>query len=132
MHVRGLEDSVLPVMEAGLTDLVDDGHELARGLVLTLLPGHTMGQIRLRIDRPDGRVIFCGDTMHSPAQIFQPTVSTSSCIDPDRAAHTRQVLLEEAAATGRLVVPAHFRDRRRAYVRETGAVFAPIFTDNLE
>ena len=127
--VRGLEDSVLPVIEAGLVDLVDTGQELARGLVLAPLPGHTMGQMGLRIDRQGGRAIFCGDAVHSPAQIFQPAVSTSSCIDPDGAAETRQILLEEAAATGRLVVPAHFRGRRRAYVRETGGAFAPMFAD---
>jgi Metallo-beta-lactamase superfamily len=130
MHVRGLQDSVLPIIEAGLVDLVDDGHELARGLHLTLLPGHTMGQMGLRIDRPDGRAIFCGDTVHSPAQICQPSVSTSSCLDPDRAAETRQILFEEAAATRRLLVPAHFRGLRRAYVREFGTGFAPIFGDD--
>jgi glyoxylase-like metal-dependent hydrolase (beta-lactamase superfamily II) len=130
MHVRGLQDSVLPIMEAGLVDLVDDGHELARGLHLTLLPGHTMGQMGLRIDRQGGRAIFCGDAVHSPAQICQPGVSTSSCLDPDRAAETRQILFEEAAATGRLVVPAHFRGWRRAYVRESGTVFMPIFGDD--
>ena len=129
MHVRGLEDSVLPVIEAGLVDLVDAGHELARGLVLAPLPGHTTGQMGLHIDRQGGRTIFCGDAVHSPAQIFQPAVSTSSCIDPDRAAATRQILLEEAAATGRLVVPGHFRGRRSAYVRNTGAAFAPVFED---
>jgi glyoxylase-like metal-dependent hydrolase (beta-lactamase superfamily II) len=116
MHVRGLEDSVLPIIEAGLVDLVDDGHELARGLVLAPLPGHTMGQLGLRIDRQGGRAIFCGDAVHSPAQICQPGVSTSSCLDPGLAVATRRALLEEAAATGRLVVPGHFRGRRRAYV----------------
>jgi glyoxylase-like metal-dependent hydrolase (beta-lactamase superfamily II) len=62
MHVRGLEDSVLPVVDAGLVDLVDDGHELTRGLVLTFLPGHTTGQMGLRIDRPGGlprRASYC-------------------------------------------------------------------------
>ncbi len=88
-----------------------------------------MGQMGLRIDRQGGRAIFCGDAVHSPAQICQPAVSTSSCIDPDRAAATRQILLEEAAATGRLVVPGHFRGRRSAYVRNTGAAFAPVFED---
>jgi glyoxylase-like metal-dependent hydrolase (beta-lactamase superfamily II) len=78
------------------------GYELARGLVLTPLLGHTAGQMGLRIDRPGGRAILCGDAVHSPAQIFQPGVSTSSCDDPVRAAATGQILLEEAAATGRV------------------------------
>jgi glyoxylase-like metal-dependent hydrolase (beta-lactamase superfamily II) len=116
-------------VEAGVMDLVDDGHELARGLVLPPLRGHTVGQMGLRIDRPDGRAVFCGDAVHSPAQICQPGVSTSSRIDPGRAAATRQMLFEEAAATDRLVVPGHFRGTRTVHVRKTGASFAPIFDD---
>jgi hypothetical protein len=38
--------------------------------------------------------------------------------------------IDEAAATRRLVVPAHFRGWRRAYVRETGIGFAPIFEND--
>ena len=81
----------------------------------------------LRIDRPGGRAIFCGDAVHSPAQILQPGVSTASCADPHAAAATRAALLDEAAATGRLVVPAHFRGRRRAHVRRTAGGLVPVF-----
>jgi glyoxylase-like metal-dependent hydrolase (beta-lactamase superfamily II) len=93
------------------------------------LPGHTVGQMGLRIDRRGGRAIFCGDAVHSPAQIVQPGVSTSSCIDQRRASETRRLLLEEAAASRRPVVPRHFRGGRRAYVRAAGTGFTPIFQD---
>jgi hypothetical protein len=106
------------MMEAGKVDLIDDGHELAWGLHLTLLPGPTMGQMGLRIDRPDGRAILVWRHGASPMQIFQPGVSTSSYDDPSRAAETRQILLEEASATRRLVVPSQLRGWRRTYVRE--------------
>jgi hypothetical protein len=45
IHVRGLRDSVLLLVEAGQVDPVDKGFELAKGAVLTLLPGHTAGQM---------------------------------------------------------------------------------------
>ena len=35
LHGAAIEDSVVPILEAGLADLVDTGHELARGLTLT-------------------------------------------------------------------------------------------------
>ncbi len=54
---------MIPIVEAGLVDLVDDGAELAPGLVLTPLPGHTPGQMGLRIDCRDSRAIFCGDAI---------------------------------------------------------------------
>ena len=45
IHVRGLRDSVLLLVEAGQVDLVVKGFELAEGAVLTLLPGHMAGQM---------------------------------------------------------------------------------------
>jgi glyoxylase-like metal-dependent hydrolase (beta-lactamase superfamily II) len=128
IHILALQDSVLPVVEAGLVDLVDDGYDVAEGLTLTPLPGHTPGQMGLRIERRDGRAVFCGDALHSPVQIFEPTISTSSCADPRVAAETRRTLLEDAAETNRLVVPAHFRGRRCAHVRcSSSAGFEPVF-----
>ena len=88
-----------------------------------------MGQLRLRIDRPEGCAVFCSDTMHNPLQVLRPGVSTSSFLDRGLAATTRQTLLEEAASTGRLIVPGHFRGARRAHVRATGGSFRPVFPE---
>ena len=126
MHASAFRDSVLPVVEAELVDLVEDRHELGEGLSLILLPGHTAGHMGLRIDRHDGHAVFCGDALHSPVQILQPNVSTSSCADPKLAAATRRALLEEAAETGGLLVPAHFRGRPCTRIRRGAAGFEPI------
>ncbi len=128
MHILALQDSVLPVIEAGPVDLVEGGHDLAEGLTLVPLPGHTANQMGLQIDRPDGRAIFCGDALHSPVQIFDPGISTLSCADPRVAAATRRALLEEAVETSRLVVPAHFRGHRCAHIRCGSAGFEPVFS----
>ena len=127
MHIRALQDSVLPVVEAALVDLADDGYDVAEGLTLMRLPGHTAGQMGLRIDRRDGHAVFCGDAVHSPVQVFEPGVSTSSCADPLAAAATRRALLEDAVATGSLLVPAHFRGARCARIRHGPAGFEPVF-----
>ena len=127
IHVRGLRDSVFPLVEAGRVDLVDEGLELAAGAALAFLPGHTAGQLGLRIDRPAGRALFCADVMHRPLQIVQPAVSTWSCSDPRLAAQTRIAVLEEAAASGRVVVPAHFRGPRRVTVTGRPDGFLPSF-----
>src|SRR5262245_20351969 len=97
MHVRGLRDSVLPLLDAGRVDLVEEGHELAAGAVFAHLPGHTVGQMGLRLDRPGGRALFCGDAIHNPAQLFAPAISTATCRDGRLAAATRISLLQEAA-----------------------------------
>jgi glyoxylase-like metal-dependent hydrolase (beta-lactamase superfamily II) len=129
IQLPGLIDSVLPLLDAGVVDLVRDGEEIAAGAAVVPLPGHTSGQVGLRLDRPDGRALFCGDAMHSPVQILQPGVSTASCRNPAQAARTRTALLEEAAASGRVIIPAHFRGGRRVTVETLGDAFRPVFPD---
>jgi glyoxylase-like metal-dependent hydrolase (beta-lactamase superfamily II) len=107
--------------------VVDGGFELAPGLMLTQLPGHTDGQMGLRIDRDECRAIFCGNAIHSPVQLFQPNISTATCVDRQAATATRRAVLGEANESGRLVAPAHFRGRRFCRVRRQGAGFEPAF-----
>jgi len=127
IHARALEQSVIPIVEAGLADLVDDGHELGPGLQLAPLPGHTSGQMGLVVNYARDRAIFCGDAMHHPLQVFQPGLSTSTCVDQKLAAETRSKILAEAADSGRLVVPAHFRGQRRAHIRAASGGYELVF-----
>jgi glyoxylase-like metal-dependent hydrolase (beta-lactamase superfamily II) len=127
IHARALEANVIPIVEAGLADLVDDGYEPAPGLRLVPLPGHTDGQMGLVIDYLSHRAIFCGDAMHHPLQIFQPGLSTSACTDPEQANRTRATILAEAAESARLVVPAHFRGGRCVHIRRQGRGYKPVF-----
>lgn len=127
LHGAGIEDSVIPILEAGLVDLVDSGHALGPGLTLTPLPGHTGGQMGLLLDHAAGRAIFCGDAIHSPVQIYQPDISTVSDTDPAKAIVTRRAILEDAVESGRLVAPAHFRGQRCARIRRAGNAFEPKF-----
>ena len=122
-------DSVLPILEAGQADLVDDGHDLAAGMVLRGLPGHTPGQMGLFLDSADGRALFCGDAIHSPAQIARPAWSSAFCADAALSAHTRTAIVEDAAERGTLLVPAHFRGAGCAHVKRDGGAFRPVFGD---
>ncbi|MBR0873447.1 MBL fold metallo-hydrolase [Bradyrhizobium tropiciagri] len=130
IHARALEQSVIPIVEAGRADLVDDGYEPGRGLRLVPLPGHTGGQMGLVVEQARHRAIFCGDAIHNPLQIFQHGLSTSSCVDPKLAAETRTKILAEAADSGRLVVPAHFRGPRCAHIHAHSGGYAPVFDTN--
>ena len=116
------QDSVLPVVERGLVTTVEAGAEIADGARLLALPGHAPGQIGLEFAAGNGeRVVFCGDAIHSPAQVFQPEWSSAFCHDQSLARTTRRALLERAA--GRRVAPrskppsrpehAHSRQERR-------------------
>jgi glyoxylase-like metal-dependent hydrolase (beta-lactamase superfamily II) len=100
-------DSVLPVVEAGLARFVEDGDTVAGCLRAHAAPGHTPGQMMLSL-RPDAReFIFCADVLHSPLQVFHPDVNSRWCVLADVARATRRALLERAARTGVVLMPAH-------------------------
>jgi glyoxylase-like metal-dependent hydrolase (beta-lactamase superfamily II) len=121
-------DSVVPILELGRMDVVDDGHELAPGATLTPLPGHTPGQMGVSLDLPQGRAILCGDAIHSPVQVLHPDWSSAFCTDPAGARATRRAILAEAVEHDTLIVPAHFRGCGCARIRRAGDRFTPVFT----
>ena len=120
-------DSVQPLLDAGLVDAVADGHELAPGLVLKPLPGHTVGQMGLWLERAGARAIFCGDAIHSPVQVLRPDWSSAFCTDAEEAADTRRTLLECAAEDGTVLVPAHFRNCGCTRIARDGEGYRPIY-----
>ena len=126
LQLGGFEDSVLPILEAGRAELVDDGYELGPGLSLVPLPGHTPGQMGVRVDGAV-RALFCADAIHSPLQVLDPGLSTAACVDREQARRVRLALLEEAAEEGRAVVPAHCRGTRYMHIRRTATGFTPSF-----
>jgi len=128
LQLGGFEDSVLPILETGRAELVDDGYELGPGLSLVPLPGHTPGQMGVRADGAV-RALFCGDAIHSPLQVLEPGLSTAEDVDREQARQVRRALLEEAAEEGKLVVPAHFRGTRCMHIRQTAAGFTPCFPE---
>ena len=104
------QDSVLPIIEAGLTEVKQAGDLVADGAVLIDLAGHAPGQIGLDLATgAHAHVLFCGDAIHSPLQVFPPDWSSGFCFDRAHAARTRRMLLERAAGENLLLMPAHLR-----------------------
>ena len=119
-------DSVLPVIERGLVTAVQAGDAIVDGGSILALPGHAPGQIGLELAAgKDERLVFCGDAIHSPAQVFRPDWSSRFCHDGARAVVTRRALLERAAADGLRLIPAHLR-AASMHVREANGGFVPV------
>lgn len=122
-------DSVLPVIEAGQMERVEDGFSLGRSMTITGLAGHAPGQIGLDLDcGSSGHVHFCGDAFHSPVQVYRPDWSSRFCHDPAMAAALRTRLLAEAAEDDTLLLPAHLRNAFGMRVRRDGEGFRPVLS----
>lgn len=120
------EDSVRPIMAAGRAEWIADGHEVAPGIVLKARPGHTPGQMVMAVDGGDDRALFCGDVVHHPMQIYRPDWNSVFCEDAEQARETRRRVLDEAADSGALLVPAHFGGSHVARVLREGTGFRPM------
>ncbi|SER34892.1 Glyoxylase, beta-lactamase superfamily II [Lentzea xinjiangensis] len=104
-------DSVLPVEDTGLLDLVDvaaDGTEVAPGVRLVPTPGHTPGHVAVRLDSGGQTALITGDCVHHPVQVPRPDITSCVDIDPALAERTRRDLLTSLAGTATLVLGTHF------------------------
>ena len=119
------EDSVQPILDARRAELVEDEFEVAPGLVLRDAPGHTPGQMLL--DARDGvdRALFTADIVHHPLEMLRPHWNSVYCENPEQARATRRAVLEDAAATGSRIVPAHFGGAHSVFVVRDGQGFRP-------
>ncbi len=123
------QDSVLPIIEGGLAAMAHAGHEILDGATILALPGHAPGQIGLEIAAgKDENIVFCGDAIHNPAQVFRPEWSSAFCHDPQQAAETRRALLERAAGLNLRLVPAHLRCGSM-HIHEKSGTLVPRFPD---
>ena len=102
------EDSVQPILDAGLAVLVDSDYEIEPGVHLMPAPGHSPGNIVLCLDDGRERAFLIGDTIHHPVQIERPAWSSRFCWDAAQSSRTRIAFVERVADTGAWIMPAHF------------------------
>lgn len=118
-----LGDSVQPIFDAGLAELVEMNHRLSDGIRLTPTPGHTPGHVSVLIESNGERAMITGDMIHHPCQFAHPEWSPSFDSDPVAGAHMRAAVMEEVADAPVLVIGTHFAAPTAGHVRRDGAAF---------
>ncbi|MFJ1705913.1 MBL fold metallo-hydrolase [Kitasatospora sp. NPDC088346] len=119
-------DSVHPVEDAGLLDLVDvpaGGATIAPGLQLLPTPGHTPGHVAVRLTGRDGSALVTGDCIHHPVQFAHPAIGSCVDIDPAESEASRRRLLGSLAGTDTLVLGTHFPAPTAGRVTADGAAY---------
>lgn len=105
---RILGDSVLPVHEAGLVDLVETDHRIDDEISLLPTFGHTPGHVSVRIASRGEEALITGDFLHHPCQIAHPEWSSTADWDAEQAHATRLHMYQELAGKPILVLGTHF------------------------
>jgi glyoxylase-like metal-dependent hydrolase (beta-lactamase superfamily II) len=116
-------DSVLPIVEAGRAEMIEDGHDVDGAFTVELAPGHTPGNAAIRLRSKGAEALFVGDSVHHPMQVYRVDWSTSACTDQKAAAVSRRRLLESCCARGSVLLPAHFAAPYGGRIKEAGENF---------
>ncbi len=101
-------DSVRPIMDAGLAELVEGEHAIEDGVRLEPTPGHTPGHCSVHLASGGREAVITGDMMHHPIQIAEPDWSSKFCVDPQQAARTRHAFCGRYADRDVLILGTHF------------------------
>ena len=112
VHREAFDDSVAPILEAGLADIVDTGmrihREIGDGVWLEDASGHSPGNLCVIAECGAERAIFSGDCFHHPIQLVRPDAMFFADENPAKAAATRQRLFDQYADSDAIFFPAHF------------------------
>ncbi len=103
-----LADSVRPVFDAGLVDLVEVDHAVDATIRLEPTPGHTPGHVSVHVRSRGEQAIITGDLVHHPAQFARPHWGAVVDSDPALADRTRRAFMARYADTPVLVIGTHF------------------------
>ena len=119
-HEGSLNDhiaqSVTPIFEAGLVDLIDTDHRIGKSIRLVHSPGHTPGHVSVWIESNSESAVISGDMFHHPIQCAHPNMGSNFCFDPNRANATRLAFLRQIANTDTLLIGSHFAGPTAGYV----------------
>jgi len=103
-----VDDSVRPIVDAGLATLVEMDHQLTTEVWLEPTPGHTPGHVSVRIRSNGEDAVITGDMTHHPCQMAHPEWAASVDVDPVQSTKTRHEFYARYADQPVLIIGTHF------------------------
>ena len=119
-HAAVFEDSVKPVVDAGLVDLIASDHKLTDEITMIPTPGHSPGHMSIHIKSAGEEALLTGDAAHHPVQMFHLGWSSTADSDGQQSAKTRQELFSRFADKPVLTIGGHFS---AGYIKREGDSF---------
>jgi glyoxylase-like metal-dependent hydrolase (beta-lactamase superfamily II) len=117
------DDSVRPVVDAGLVEWTDPEARITDEVFLEPTFGHTPGHVSVRIWSRGEEAVVSGDIMHHPVQCARPDWATTFDVDADRARAVRREFLHRYGETATLVFGTHFATPSAGHIVRDGAAW---------
>lgn len=116
IEAQHLEDSIQPVLDAGLAEFVATDHRICREVRLEPSHGHTPGHVHVRISSRGQKAVITGDLMHHPIQFAVPDMLTNFCMDAKKACRTRRNFIKRYEDRKALIIGTHFCDPTAGWI----------------
>ena len=112
------QNSVLPVLEAGLAQIVPERFSLLPGLQIEPCFGHTLGHTMLHLSSAAREAYFVGDAFHHPLEMLYPDLDDQTSEHFEMLAASRKHIIDTCRNRDALVIPAHFSCAFGGYLRD--------------
>lgn len=106
--VAVFNDSVKPVVDAGLAELIPSDHQICDEISVIPTPGHSPGHMSVLIESGGEQGLLSGDVAHHPCQMAHLDWCSVVDSDPAQSAASRHKLFSRFADTPTLVIGGHF------------------------
>lgn len=122
-QVTVFSDSVQPVFDAGLVDLIATDHRVCEEVSLMPTLGHTPGHVSVRISSGGEEALITGDFLHHPCQMAHLDWAPPVDYDPGESTRTRQEVFSALAGTPTLLIGTHFAGPSAGRVLRDGGAY---------
>ncbi len=109
-------DSINPVFEAGLVELVGTTAQITDEVSIFPTPGHTPGHVSVAIHSRGAEAVITGDMMHHPIQFAEWERPVNFDMDKDAGRKSRRAFIDRVADKKVLVIGTHFTHPSSGYV----------------
>ena len=118
-----MSDSVRPVFEAGLVDLVELDHQVSEEICFEPTLGHTPGHVSVHIRSQGEEALITGDCIHHPCQIEKLDWASSADYDQAASTKTRYELMDKYADEDVLIIGTHFATPTAGHLKRKDSGF---------
>lgn len=121
------ENSILPVLEAGLGRIIEGNHRICPSIEVEPSFGHTAGHSTLHLKSGGRGAYFVGDVFHHPLELLHPELDDRTSEDFPALLASRRKIISTCLRENALVVPAHLRCPFGGYLQNgaAGLLFEP-------
>lgn len=123
-------DSIQPLWEAGLIDLIESDQPVIEEVWLEATPGHTPAHASVHIASDGRHALITGDLLHHPIQCAEPELWMPLTEDYETSCRTLRSFLSRYEDRQALIFGSHFADPTAGWILREGANwrFCPEFS----